>query len=161
MDVVCENDCLFDKICCLVFDLFDVISLEDVVSIVEDSLCYEFQVFYVSLILFSDSSVLVGCLVSSVEVYQVIGGLFFGGKIVCGVLCLYELVFFFGESDCDEIGFVVVVFLSFQGLYGVFVIGSFDLQYYKSFFGILFFGYVVEVLVCVLLCFFLLLCLVC
>lgn len=60
MDVARENDRLFDKTRRLVLDLLDATSLEDVVSTVEDSLRHEFQVPYVSLILFSDSSVSVG-----------------------------------------------------------------------------------------------------
>lgn len=67
MDVARENDRLFDKTRRLVLDLLDATSLEDVVSTVEDSLRHEFQVPYVSLILFSDSSVSVGRSVSSAE----------------------------------------------------------------------------------------------
>ncbi|WP_410965546.1 DUF484 family protein, partial [Salmonella sp. SAL4454] len=75
MDVARENDRLFDKTRRLVLDLLDATSLEDVVSTVEDSLRHEFQVPYVSLILFSDSSVSVGRSVSSAEAHQAIGGL--------------------------------------------------------------------------------------
>ena len=98
MDVARENDRLFDKTRRLVLDLLDATSLEDVVSTVEDSLRHEFQVPYVSLILFSDSSVSVGRSVSSAEAHQAIGGLLSGGKTVCGVLRPHELAFLFGES---------------------------------------------------------------
>ncbi|MGP6095086.1 DUF484 family protein, partial [Pseudomonas aeruginosa] len=117
MDVARENDRLFDKTRRLVLDLLDATSLEDVVSTVEDSLRHEFQVPYVSLILFSDSSVSVGRSVSSAEAHQAIGGLLSGGKTVCGVLRPHELAFLFGESDRDEIGSAAVVSLSFQGLH--------------------------------------------
>ncbi|OLQ26402.1 hypothetical protein BIW01_26900, partial [Pseudomonas aeruginosa] len=80
MDVARENDRLFDKTRRLVLDLLDATSLEDVVSTVEDSLRHEFQVPYVSLILFSDGSVSVGRSVSSAEAHQAIGGLLSGGK---------------------------------------------------------------------------------
>lgn len=109
MDVARENDRLFDKTRRLVLDLLDATSLEDVVSTVEDSLRHEFQVPYVSLILFSDSSVSVGRSVSSAEAHQAIGGLLSGGKTVCGVLRPHELAFLFGESDRDEIGSAAVV----------------------------------------------------
>ena len=144
MDVARENDRLFDKTRRLVLDLLDATSLEDVVSTVEDSLRHEFHVPYVSLILFSDSSVSVGRSVSSAEAHQA------GGKTVCGVLRPHELAFLFGESDRDEIGSAAVVSLSFQGLHGVLAIGSPDPQHYKSSLGTLFLGYVAEVLARVL-----------
>lgn len=150
MDVARENDRLFDKTRRLVLDLLDATSLEDVVSTVEDSLRHEFHVPYVSLILFSDSSVSVGRSVSSAEAHQAIGGLLSGGKTVCGVLRPHELAFLFGESDRDEIGSAAVVSLSFQGLHGVLAIGSPDPQHYKSSLGTLFLGYVAEVLARVL-----------
>ena len=141
MDVARENDRLFDKTRRLVLDLLDATSLEDVVSTVEDSLRHEFQVPYVSLILFSDSSVSVGRSVSSAEAHQAIGGLLSGGKTVCGVLRPHELA---------VLGSAAVVSLSFQGLHGVLAIGSPDPQHYKSSLGTLFLGYVAEVLARVL-----------
>src|SRR5690606_17636767 len=53
MDVARDNDRLFDKTRRLVLDLLDAGSLEEVVSVVEDSLRHEFQVPFVGLILFS------------------------------------------------------------------------------------------------------------
>ena len=86
MDVARDNDRLFDKTRRLVLDLLDAGSLEEVVSCVEDSLRREFQVPFVSLILFSDIALPVGRSVSSAEAHQAIGGLLSGGKTVCGVL---------------------------------------------------------------------------
>ncbi|WP_371370401.1 DUF484 family protein [Pseudomonas sp. QL9] len=150
MDVARDNDRLFEKTRRLVLDLLDATSLEDVVSTVEDSLRHEFQVPFVSLILFSDSNLPVGRSVSSAEAHQAIGGLLSGGKTVCGVLRLHELTFLFGEADGAAVGSAAVVSLSYQGLHGVLAIGSSDPQHYKSSLGTLFLGYVAEVLARVL-----------
>ena len=146
MDVARDNDRLFDKTRRLVLDLLDATSLEDIVSTVEDSLRHEFQVPYVSLILFSDNNLPVGRSVSSAEAHQAIGGLLSGGKTVCGVLRPHELAFLFCEDEREQVGSAAVVPLTFQGLHGVLAIGSPDPQHYKSSLGTLFLGYVAEVL---------------
>ncbi|MBA4289861.1 MAG: DUF484 domain-containing protein [Pseudomonas sp.] len=150
MDVARDNDRLFDKTRRLVLDLLDAGSLEEVVSCVEDSLRREFQVPFVSLILFSDIALPVGRSVSSAEAHQAIGGLLSGGKTVCGVLREHELNFLFGSEDAAQVGSAAVVSLSHQGLHGVLAIGSADPQHYKSSLGTLFLGYIAEVLARVL-----------
>jgi hypothetical protein len=145
MDVARDNDRLFDKTRRLVLDLLDASSLEEVVSCVEDSLRREFQVPFVSLILFSDAALPVGRSVSSAEAHQAIGGLLAGGKTICGVLREHELSFLFGAEGA-QVGSAAVVALSFQGLHGVLAIGSADPQHYKSSLGTLFLGYIAEVL---------------
>jgi hypothetical protein len=145
MDVARDNDRLFDKTRRLVLDLLDASSLEEVVSCVEDSLRSEFQVPFVSLILFSDAALPVGRSVSSAEAHQAIGGLLAGGKTICGVLREHELSFLFGAEGA-QVGSAAVVALSFQGLHGVLAIGSADPQHYKSSLGTLFLGYIAEVL---------------
>ena len=150
MDVARDNDRLFDKTRRLVLDLLDAASLEEVVSAVEDSLRNEFQVPFVSLILFSEAPMPVGRWVSSAEAHQAIGGLLAGGKTLCGVLRSHELAFLFGESERDSVGSAAVVALSFQGLHGVLAIGSPDPQHYKSSLGTLFLSYIAEVLARVL-----------
>jgi uncharacterized protein YigA (DUF484 family) len=146
MDVARDNDRLFDKTRRLVLDLLDAGSLEEVVSCVEDSLRREFQVPFVSLILFCDVSLPVGRSVSSAEAHQAIGGLLSGGKTVCGVLREHELNFLFGSEDAAQVGSAAVVSLTHQGLHGVLAIGSADPQHYKSSLGTLFLGYIAEVL---------------
>jgi uncharacterized protein YigA (DUF484 family) len=150
MDVARDNDRLFDKTRRLVLDLLDAASLEEVVSTVEDSLRHQFQVPFVSLILFSDAPLAVGRSVSSAEAHQAIGGLPAGGKTICGVLREHELNFLFGESEAKQIGSAAVVALTYQGLHGVLAIGSVDPQHYKSSLGTLFLGYIAEVLARVL-----------
>ncbi|MGB4075940.1 DUF484 family protein [Pseudomonas sp.] len=146
MDVARDNDRLFDKTRRLVLDLLDANSLEEVVSCVEDSLRREFQVPFVSLILFSEAPLPVGRSVSSAEAHQAIGGLLAGGKTICGVLREHELNFLFGAEDGAQVGSAAVVSISYQGLHGVLAIGSADPQHYKSSLGTLFLGYIAEVL---------------
>jgi uncharacterized protein YigA (DUF484 family) len=124
MDVARDNDRLFDKTRRLVLDLLDAGSLEEVVSCVEDSLRREFQVPFVSLILFSDVPMPVGRTVSSAEAHQAIGGLLAGGKTICGVLREHELNFLFGAEDGAQVGSAAVVSISYQGLHGVLAIGA-------------------------------------
>ncbi len=147
MDVARDNDRLFDKTRRLVLDLLDAGSLQEVVSAVEDSLRHEFQVPYVSLILFSEATLPVGRCVSTAEAKQNIGGLLEGGKTICGVLRPHELSFLFGE-DGPSVGSAAVVSLDDQ--LGVLAIGSRDPQHYKSSLGTLFLGYIAEVLARVL-----------
>lgn len=146
MDVARDNDRLFDKTRRLVLDLLDAASLEELVSAVEDSLRHEFQVPFVSLILFSETPLPVGRSVSSAEAHQAIGGLLAGGKTICGVLRSHELAFLFGDDAAERVGSAAVVALSHQGLHGVLAIGSSDPQHYKSSLGTLFLGYIAEVL---------------
>lgn len=146
MDVARDNDRLFDKTRRLVLDLLDAASLEEVVSAVEDSLRQQFQVPFVSLILFSETPMTVGRWVSLAEAHQAIGGLLNGGKTLCGVLRSHELAFLFGEAERAQVGSAAVVTISHQGLHGVLAIGSADPQHYKSSLGTLFLSYISEVL---------------
>jgi len=150
MDVARDNDRLFDKTRRLVLDLLDASSMEEVVSAVEDSLRHEFQVPFVSLILFSETPMTVGRWVSSAEAHQAIGGLLSGGKTLCGVLRSHELAFLFGEDEREQVGSAAVVTINHQGLHGVLAIGSPDPQHYKSSLGTLFLSYISEVLARVL-----------
>jgi uncharacterized protein YigA (DUF484 family) len=150
MDVARDNDRLFDKTRRLVLDLLDASSMEEVVGAVEDSLRHEFQVPFVSLILFSETPMTVGRWVSSAEAHQAIGGLLTGGKTLCGVLRSHELAFLFGEDEREQVGSAAVVTINHQGLHGVLAIGSPDPQHYKSSLGTLFLSYISEVLARVL-----------
>ncbi|KJH84148.1 MULTISPECIES: DUF484 family protein [Pseudomonadaceae] len=148
MDVARDNDRLFDKTRRLVLDLLDANSLEEIIGAVDESLRHEFQVPYVSLILFSDSPLPVGRSVTAAEAQQAIGGLLGTGKTVCGVLRPHELAFLFGEEESSGIGSAAVVALNQQQ--GILAIGSQDPQHYKSSLGTLFLGYIAEVLTRVL-----------
>lgn len=144
MDVARDNDRLFDKTRRLVLDLLDASTLEEVVSAVDDSLRHEFQVPYVSLILFNDSPLPVGRSVSLGEAQQTIGSLLGGGRTICGALRPHELAFLFGADESTQIGSAAVVALNQQQ--GILAVGSQDPQHYKSSLGTLFLGYIAEVL---------------
>ncbi|HCJ29039.1 MAG TPA: DUF484 domain-containing protein [Pseudomonas sp.] len=148
MDMARDNDRLFDKTRRLVLDLLDANSLEEIIGAVDESLRHEFQVPYVSLILFSESPLPVGRSVTAAEAQQAIGGLLGTGKTVCGVLRPHELAFLFGEEESSGIGSAAVVALNQQQ--GILAIGSQDPQHYKSSLGTLFLGYIAEVLTRVL-----------
>ncbi|TLX58717.1 DUF484 domain-containing protein [Stutzerimonas nosocomialis] len=151
MDVARDNDRLFDKTRRLVLDLLDASSLEEIVGAVDDSLRHEFQVPFVSLILFSETPIPVGRSVTAAEAHQAIGGLLGDGKTTCGVLRPHELAYLFGEQESAGIGSAAVVSLTQQGVQqGILAIGSPDPQHYKSSLGTLFLGYVAEVLIRVL-----------
>jgi len=146
MDVARDNDRLFEKTRRLILDLMDATSLEEIVIAVEDSLRQEFQVPFVSLILFSDNPMTVGRWVSSAEAQKAIGGLISEGKTVCGALREHELEFLFGSEQSKEVGSTAIVALNHQGLHGVLAIGSRDPQHYKSSVGTLFLTYIADVL---------------
>lgn len=148
MDVARDNDRLFDKTRRLVLDLLDANSLEEIIGAVDESLRHEFQVPYVSLILFSEAPLPVGRSVTNAEAQQAIGGLIGSGKTICGVLRPHELVFLFGDEESKEIGSAAVVALNQQQ--GILAIGSQDPQHYKSSLGTLFLSYIAEVLTRVL-----------
>jgi uncharacterized protein YigA (DUF484 family) len=146
MDVARDNDRLFEKTRRLILALMDANSLDDIVIAVEDSLRQEFQVPFVSLILFSDNPMTVGRWVTSAEAQKAIGGLISGGKTVCGALREHELEFLFGADQSKEVGSTAIVALNHQGLHGVLAIGSRDPQHYKSSVGTLFLTYIADVL---------------
>ncbi len=146
MDVARDNDRLFDKTRRLILALMDASSLDDVVISVEDSLRQDFQVPFVSLILFSDEPLPVGRWVSASEAQKAIGGLLAEGKSVSGSLREHELDFLFGEDQRQQIGSTAVVGISHLGLHGVLAIASRDPQHYKSSVGTLFLSYIAEVM---------------
>lgn len=145
MDVARDNDRLFEKTRRLNLALMDAGSLDELVIAVEDSLRHDFQVPFVSLILFGDNPMPVGRWASSSEAKNAIGGLM-GEKAVCGALREHELAFLFGVEQSKQVGSTALVTLNHQGLLGVLAIGSRDPQYYKSSVGTLFLSYIADVL---------------
>ena len=146
MDVARDNDRLFEKTRRLNLALMDATSLEELVIAVEDSLRQDFQVPFVSLVLFGDNPMPVGRWVSSADAQRALGGLLTEGKTVSGSLREHELDFLFGEEQRKQIGSTAVVALNHLGLHGVLAIASRDPQHYKSSVGTLFLGYIAEVL---------------
>ena len=146
MDVARDNDRLFEKTRRLNLALMDATSLDELVIAVEDSLRHDFQVPFVSLVLFGDNPMPVGRWVSSADAQRTLGGLLTEGKTVSGSLREHELDFLFGEEQRKQIGSTAVVALNHLGLHGVLAIASRDPQHYKSTVGTLFLGYIAEVL---------------
>ena len=146
MDVARDNDRLFEKTRRLVLDLLDASTIEEVVSAVEDNLRHEFQVPYVSFILYSDTPMPAGRSVTQAEAQHAIGNLLASGKPLCGALRPHELEFLFGEQG-KQVGSTALVTLKQHGLIAV---GSVDPQHYKSSVGTLFLNYIAEVLMRVL-----------
>jgi uncharacterized protein len=145
MDVARDNDRLFDKTRRLILALMDASTLEDLVMSVEDSLRQDFQVPFVSLILFGDNAMPVGRWVTHAEAQTAIGGLLTENKSVSGSLREHELDFLFGEEQRQQIGSTAVVAIAHQGVHGVLAIASRDPQHYKSSVGTLFLSYIAEV----------------
>jgi hypothetical protein len=146
MDVARDNDRLFEKTRRLILALMDAASLDDLVMAVEDSLRQDFQVPFVSLVLFGDNAMPVGRWVSHAEAQQAIGGLLSEGKSISGSLREHELDFLFGEEQRKQIGSTAVVAISYQGMHGVLAVASRDPQHYKSSVGTLFLSYIAEVM---------------
>ena len=146
MDVARDNDRLFDKSRRLVLNLLEANTQEELIGAVEDSLRHEFQVPYVSLLLFSEQPCPVGRSITLAQAQQQIGALLSDGKVLCGALREHELAFLFNETDATAIGSAAVVAIEHQGLHGVLAIGSPDPKHYKSSLGTLFLGHIAEVL---------------
>lgn len=152
MDIARDNDRLFERTRRLIVALLDANSLEDLVATVEDSLRHDFQVPFVSLLLFSDNPPAVGRWVSPQQAQQAVGALLAGHKTVCGVLRADELAFLFPGEAGSQIGSAAVAVLDHQGLHGVLALGSPDPQHYKSTLGTVFLGHVAEIVARVLPC---------
>ena len=145
MDIARDNDRLFERTRRLIVALLDADSLEELVAAVEDSLRHDFQVPFVSLLLFSDNPPTVGHWASQQQAQQAVGALLAGNKTVCGVLRAEELAFLFPGETGRRIGSAAVAVLDHQGLHGVLALGSPDPQHYKSSLGTVFLGHVAEI----------------
>lgn len=146
MDIARDNDRLFARTRRLIIALLDANDLEELVAAAEDSLRHDFQVPYVSLLLFSDNPPAVGHWVGPEQAQQAIGALLAGNKTVCGVLRPSELAFLFPAESGQGIGSAAVAVLDHQGLHGVLALGSPDPQHYKSSLGTVFLGHVAEII---------------
>ncbi len=151
MEVARENDRLFEKSRRLVLGLLEAQSLDQVIASIEDSLRDDFQVPFVSLILFSEANRFTNArCVSHAEARDAIGHLLDSGKTLSGVLRPDELQFLFGEQG-KEVASTALAPIQHQGLHGVLALGSRDAHHYKSATGTLFLGFVADALARVLL----------
>ena len=151
MEVARENDRLFEKSRRLVLGLLEAQSLDQVIASIEDSLRDDFQVPFVSLILFSEANRFTNArCVSHAEARDAIGHLLDSGKTLSGVLRPDELQFLFGEHG-KEVASTALTPIQHQGLHVVLALGSPDAHHYKSATGTLFLGFVADALARVLL----------
>lgn len=151
MDVARENDRLFEKSRRLILDMLEAQSTEEVIASLEDSLRDDFQVPFVSLILFSEAGRFSNArCVSHSEARAAIGHLLDSGKPLSGVLRPDELTFLFGQRG-SEVASTALAPVQHQGLHGVLALGSRDTNHYKGATGTLFLGYVADALARVLL----------
>lgn len=151
MDVARENDRLFEKSRRLILDMLEAQSTEEVIASLEDSLRDDFQVPFVSLILFSEAGRFSNArCVSHSEARAAIGHLLDSGKPLSGVLRPDELTFLFGQHG-KEVASTALAPIQHQGLHGVLALGSRDANHYKGATGTLFLGYVADALARVLL----------
>lgn len=151
MDTARENDRLFDKSRRLILGLLEAQSLEQVVASLEDSLRNDFQVPFVSLILFTEADRYSNahCVTHSTA-RDAIGHLLDSNKPVAGALRPAELAFLFGEQS-KEVASTAVAPIRHEGLHGVLALGSSDPNQYRSATGTLFLGYVADALARLLL----------
>lgn len=151
MEVARENDRLFEKSRRLILNLLESQDVEQVIASIEDSLRDDFQVPFVSLILFSETQRFCNTrCVSHAEAREAIGHLLDSGKTLSGVLRSHELRFLFGEQG-SEVASTALAPIQHQGLHGVLALGSRDPQQYRSATGTLFLSYVADALARVLL----------
>src|SRR5690554_7016598 len=102
MEVARENDRLFEKSRRLILNLLESQDVEQVIASIEDSLRDDFQVPFVSLILFSETQRFCNTrCVSHAEARSAIGHLLDSGKTLSGVLREHELAFLFGDQGSE------------------------------------------------------------
>ncbi|MGI3129254.1 DUF484 family protein [Halopseudomonas pachastrellae] len=151
MDTARENDRLFDKSRRLILGMLEAQSPDQVVATLEDSLRTDFQVPFVSLILFTEADRYSNAhCVTHTAAKEAIGHLLESDKPVAGALRPAELNFLFGEHG-EQVGSTALAPIRYQGLHGVLALGSEDAQQYRSATGTLFLGYVADALARVLL----------
>lgn len=152
MAVARENDRLFEKSRRLILNLLEAQDVEEVITSIEDGLRDDFQVPFVSLILFSETQRFCNTRCTThAQAHDAIGHLLDSGKTLSGVLRSHELEFLFGEQAASEITSSALAPIRHQGLHGVLALGSRDPQQYRSATGTLFLSYIADALGRVLL----------
>ncbi len=152
MDVARENDRLFEKSRRLILSLLEAQDVEEVITSIEDSLRDDFQVPFVSLVLFSETQRFCNTRYAThTEAREAIGHLLDSGKTLSGVLRSHELEFLFGDQAAGEVTSCALAPIQHEGLHGVLALGSRDPEQYRSATGTLFLSYIADALARVLL----------
>jgi len=148
MDSARANEKLFEKTKRLALILLDAEDLPAMVDTLYESLRSDYQVEYISLLLFGDNSLLSknapARVVSLDEANQHIGTLLRTNRSICGVLRNEEMTFLF-DHEAAEIGSAAVPLQHGQA-FGVLAVGNTDPNYYRSSMGTLFLNYIAEML---------------
>src|SRR5690606_3532164 len=151
MDVARENDRLFEKSRRLSLGLLESQDVEEVIANIEDSLRDDFQVPFVSLILFSETPRVGNARYAThSEARDAIGHLLDSNKTLSGVLRNHELLFLFG-AEGEQVASTALAPLQHQGWRGGLALSSGDPQQYRRAAGTRFLGYIAVGLARVLL----------
>ena len=149
MESARDNEKLFEKTKRLALILLDAEDLPTMVEALYESLRNDYQVEYISLLLFGDDSLLSdnapARVVSLDEANQHIGTLLRTNRSICGVLRSEEMTFLF-DHKATEIGSIAAVPLHDGQTFGILAVGNSDPNYYRSSMGTLFLSYIAEVL---------------
>ncbi|MDY7218308.1 DUF484 family protein [Denitrificimonas sp. JX-1] len=146
MSVARINGRLFDKTRHLALEMLDAQTIDELVSVVDDSLRHSFKVPFVGLIIFSDRPVNVGRSTTLASAQQSIGSLLNSSKPLSGVFRPQELAFLFGAEQAKSIKSAAITVLEHQGVHGVLAVGSADQHHYSNAVDTLFLTYLTDVL---------------
>jgi len=142
-----RNDRLFDQTRQLILALLETTRLDALAAALEQGLIQNFDVDFVSLILFGSPPARVGAarVVPSSEAHQHIGGLLKSNRATCGVLRREEFHYLFPEQGA-AVGSAAAIPLVPGPQLGMLAIGSRDPEHFRSSMGTLFLSYLAEVL---------------
>ncbi|WP_027707469.1 DUF484 family protein [Zooshikella ganghwensis] len=147
LDIARENDSLFEKTRRLITELLEAKSLDEIGKVCRITLKHEFNVDFVSLILFSDTQKLSAYyqVQPLTLAQQKISILLAQDKPVCGVLRQNEQQFLFQEH-AQVVGSSAVITLRSTEPLGILAIGSKDSKHFQTAMGTLFISYIADIL---------------
>ncbi|MBR9869963.1 MAG: DUF484 family protein [Gammaproteobacteria bacterium] len=145
-----HNDRLFEKSKRLLMQVIEAKNLQDMASAIDDSIRGDFGLDAASILLFGDVNKLGqshGALhiVGKSQAEQRLGALLDGDRAVCGQFRETERAFLFPDRD-EPIASVALVPLRYEGLVGVFAVGSCESGYFDQNMGSLFLSYISDTL---------------
>lgn len=141
-----SNELLFDKTRHLTLDLIEAPSLNEIVTILRNNMKLNFNCNTSSLILFCESEDEIDARTVPIEdAKKAISPLLNSPAPVCGMLRDEELEFLFPGNE--EVASAAIANLVHKHqIIGIFALGSYDPEYFRSGMGTLFLGYVADVL---------------
>lgn len=148
LDNARDNDKLFEHSKRLVLQLLEGEDAGDIIDALYYSFEKEFDIQYVSLLLFGRQATLPSTqarVVNETEARECLSALLKNQRALCGSLSEKESRFIFGQA-ADEIGSAATVPLVHGRTFGLLAVGNRDPHHYRSSVGTLFLGYIGEVL---------------